>query len=75
MGLARMRAALPAAGPSPAIEAGGDGGPSVIARGQVAPGRAGAVDLQQPIDEAAMVCRRSVTLAAPGWSLLRKQCL
>ncbi len=46
-----------------------------IARGQVAPGRAGAVDPQHPLDAAAMVFRRSATRAALGWSVLRKQWL
>ena len=36
---------------------------------------AGAVDPQHPIEDAAMVFRRSATLAALGWSLLRKQWL
>jgi hypothetical protein len=70
LGLAGMQDMLPGAGLGPALEAGGDGGPWSKAHGQVAPVRS---IHNIPIHDAAMVFRRSATLAALGWSLLRKQ--
>lgn len=61
--------AVPDAGASPAIEAGGYCLPGAVPLGQVPPGRSCPIQPQQAIDDLAMVLRR----AATSWFLRWKQ--
>ena len=68
--------ALPAPLGAPAIEAAGDRGPGAVALGDIAPGRAGAVEPQQPVDHAAVVHEGLAALAPlrrPLWWEQRRQ--
>ena len=68
--------ALPAPLGPPAIEAAGDRGPGAVALGDIAPGRAGAVEPEQPVDHAAVVDVGLAALAAlrrPLWREQRRQ--
>ncbi len=67
--------AVPDPGLFPAVEPGGDGGGRSIAGGQVGPGRAGAQDPEDAVDDRAVVVARAATLAALGWATGWEQAL
>ncbi len=64
VGLHRGEEAVPDPGLFPAIEPGGDGGGGPIAGGQVGPGRAGAQDPEDAVDDRPVVVARAAPLAA-----------
>jgi hypothetical protein len=53
----RVKQALEDAGSLPAVEATGDGAPGAIALGQIPPGRPGAQDPQETVQDAPMIDR------------------
>jgi len=57
---------IPDAGSSPAIQAGRNGLPRTVLRGQVTPRRSRADQLQQAIEDTAVVLRRPTTSRALG---------
>ena len=59
--------AVPNAGPSPAIEAGGDCLPRPVLLGQIAPGSTGPIEPQQAIEDGTVILGRAATSCLLWW--------